>query len=196
MGNVTCQDCGRPNCWGDRCQHCSSTCWERIDKSQNRTVLFTKSQTKIHTVTCNGNWQLWWKGEQSPPALTPDEALLLHLAVIYGDGRTLNAYFDSVQVTAGGALSVGNLTHDDGAGNWWEAPFTNRPLQSFPDSNCHNFYTPKTTCVSLTTPLAEQQILDYNETIYRGYPWLTGDGSYDNVSISNIYFWVRCAQCE
>lgn len=195
MSNITCQGCGRPNCWGDDCQYCAKTCWERIDKSQNRTTLFKNNQRNVHLVTCNDNWQLWWNGKQTPPSLTPDELLLLHLAVIYEDGRTLNAYFDSVVVAAGGALSVGNLTSDDGAGNWWEAPFSGRSLRSFPDTNCHDFYTPNTTCVSRTTPSAEQQMLDYNGTIHRGYPWLTGDDSYDNVSISHIYFWVKCAQC-
>lgn len=160
-------------------------------------MLFVFSQKNTYRATCNGNWQLWWNGGETPPGITPNEPLLLHLAVIYGDGRTLNAYFDSVKVVANGALSVGNLTQDDGAGNWWEAPFDGRELRSFPDGNCYSFYTPNATCVSITAPPAEEQLLLYNDTIlYRGYPWLVDDDNYDNVSISAIQFWVKCVMCE
>lgn len=120
----------------------------------------------------------------------------MHLAVIYTDDSTLNSYFDSVKIMADGSLSVGNLTSGDGAGNWWEAPFDGRKLQSFTNTNCYAFYSPNNTCVSSRVPTVEDQLVQYNGTEYRDYPWLTGDEKYDNVSISKIQFWVRCAQCE
>lgn len=145
---------------------------------------------------CRGNWQLWWWGEKNPRS-TPDEALLLRIIIVYADGRLVSADFDSVVVKNKGTLSVGNLITDGGAGNWWEAPFAERPLRSFPSSNCRRFYTPNNTCVSLTTMPAEKQLELYNGTVlYRDYPWRTGDDSYDTVRISNIDFWVKCAQCE
>ena len=198
--NNTCGECGRPNCWGDRCQHCAGNCWRRKDITQNTTHLFSYDQKHTSKVFCNGLWErLWRAGDENnkPPRNTPNETLVLHLVIIYVDGRELVADFDSVVVKNNSVLSVGNLIADEGAGNWWEAPFSGRSLRSFPDTNCYKFYTPNDTCVSLTTMDADKQLERYNGTVlYRGYPWLTGDENYDTTRIKYIDFWMTCAECQ
>ncbi|XP_063876893.1 uncharacterized protein LOC135109416 [Scylla paramamosain] len=197
MANYTCDQCGRPNCWSDRCEQCAATCWERMDKTQYSTYLFTNDQKSSNMVSCKGNWQLWWGKGISKAKHTPKEALTLRLILVYVDGRELSSYFDSVAFEKSGELSVGNLTVDEGAGNWWQAPFSSRPLRRLYNSNCRPFYTPNDTCVSHTTKSVEEQRELYNGTVlYLGYAWLTGEQSYDNVPILHINMWVKCAQCE
>ncbi|XP_063876891.1 uncharacterized protein LOC135109415 [Scylla paramamosain] len=192
-----CNKCGRPNCWGDQCEQCASTCWKRIDKTENITKFLMDNQRFSSKLSCNGNWQLWWGKRIKVAKPTPEEALVLHLILVYTDGRELSSYFDSVAFEESGELSVGNLTIDKGAGNWWQAPFSNRPLRRLYNSNCRPFYTPNDTCVSHTTESVEEQRELYNGTVlYLGYAWLTGEQSYDNVPILHINMWVKCAQCE
>lgn len=139
-------------------------------------------------------WQLWWAGK-SQQITGYVEFVVLHLIVTYADGRSLGARFDKVQVKES-VLSVGNMIRDDGAGNWWGAPFDRRPLRDFPSDNCLPFYTPDDTCVSNTVPPVEEQLDLYNGTIkYRGYPWRIGNVSYDSVHIRSIELWITCLHC-
>ncbi|XP_045130221.1 uncharacterized protein LOC123515553 [Portunus trituberculatus] len=164
---------------------------------ENSTYLFKDYQKWTHKVFCNGNWQLWWGDGIETAKRTPREELVLHLILVYENKRELSSYFNSVAFEESGELSVGNLIVDEGAGNWWQAPFSNRSLRHFPDSNCRPFYTPNETCVSHTTKSMEEQRELYNGTVlYRGFAWLTGNQSYDSVPILHINMWVKCAQCE
>lgn len=121
--------------------------------------------------------------------------MVLHVVVIYVDGRSLGAHFDMIRVDEGN-LSVGNMTKNEGAGNWWRAPFAERPLRFFPQENCFPFYTPNYTCVSNSVPPAEEQLALYNGTIKdRGFPWITGNWRYDSSPIDKIQFWITCPTC-
>lgn len=120
--------------------------------------------------------------------------VVLHLIVSYADGRSLSARFDKVLVKES-TLTVGNMIRDDGAGNWWGAPFDGRPLRDFPLANCLPFYTPDDTCISNTVAPAEEQLNLYDGTIkYRGFPWLIGNVSYDSVHINRIELWITYPQ--
>ncbi|XP_045130218.1 uncharacterized protein LOC123515550 [Portunus trituberculatus] len=193
----SCDECGRPNCWGDRCEQCAATCWTRKNKTENSTYIFTNDFITTFRIHCKGNWHRWWGNDVNKTRSTPQEALVLHLILVYADKRELSSFFNSFVYKESIGLSVGNLTADEGAGNWWQAPFSNRPLRHFPDSNCRPFYTPNETCISHTTESVEKQRELYNGTVlHRGFAWLTGNQSYDSVPILHINMWVKCAQCE
>ncbi|XP_071515668.1 uncharacterized protein [Panulirus ornatus] len=188
-----CHSCGRPNCWGDRCQHCANRCWETPANTSGETFLWGRGKRNVFSVVCDGGWQLLWRARKSLPRNTPPNSLRLKLKLVYEGDVHVASYFASVYVKDK-RLSVGAYLGGE-AGNWWKAPFNDRKLAYNTSLNCLPFFNPSSHCEANNIMSQEEQQRLNNRVVTRGYAWLTGTEYYDNLKLIRIEMWMRCVEC-
>ncbi|XP_042203111.1 uncharacterized protein LOC121853196 [Homarus americanus] len=187
--NNNCNVCGRPNCWGSKCENFPHYCWD-LRPLKKGTLLLWLNTSKIIKVSCDYGWQKIWPSKLQIPNIH----LLLAVRIVYMNDEVVNSTFSSVAM-ANGVLSVGDYI-EGVAGNEWGAPFTNRTLvKENKQSTCKSFFYSTNNCEAQGVRSVEEQLKLYNGTIkHRGFNWITGITSKDSLEIKDISLWVKPAE--
>ncbi|XP_071528843.1 uncharacterized protein [Panulirus ornatus] len=187
-----CHKYGRPECWGEMCDKCPDSCWN-ISQTHTQTstrVWKRKRPTSMVTVDCDQGWQSIWsddiylekkKGSRVYDLLF-SVPLQLRVTLVYSDGTTADAYFLNFLFDSR-RISVGKYTGGK-AGNSWRAPFSDRGISSFPNTNCMPFFYPEGDSCTAGG-------VDPSQNAERGFAWVTNDARLDQTRIDKIILWVK-----
>ncbi|KAK7082929.1 hypothetical protein SK128_000333 [Halocaridina rubra] len=186
------EECGREHCSGENCDICAATCWDPavIHLSDSEVMLWPEPDLENGIVVrCQVGWQRIWFSTFANEGLVLYDALLedplmVKIVVSYGD-EPRRSVFEDFTATRDEAISVGNFIHGN-AGNYWDAPFSNRHRFSPEGSNCLPFYySPDKFCNATGVPYHNAK----GELITVGYGWEIDDVVTDEMSkfLMSIY---------
>ena len=174
----SCTECGRDLCVGSSCEICPKVCWEMTNKTTSLQVkllwLTMAAQKPMH---CDGVWELinlyLTSGRvYAESDLRIEASLILKLTVEYSNGMKFESYFDSFKSHGDNTITVGNYLGGD-AGNFWQAPFTERQIVSYNDTNCKAFYYANSTDCTANGVMSyeDQMAANASAGVVKGFSW-------------------------
>lgn len=178
----SCDGCGRRNCRGLLCDDCAYACWdEGLGWKRGFQHLWPKANPVFRrNIECDGFWQkVWGRSWEGVIEFSVYDALLvervtLRVTITYDDDDIIHSFFDNFEYSED-SISVGEYSEGN-AGNFWEAPFTQRALVATKD--CLAFFYAEGSC---TAPPGEEPV----------YYWRVNDPERDSKVIQAIELWIR-----
>lgn len=187
--SLGCHNCGRPNCKGQLCDDCSTSCWTQDPiPAQNAYYVFYPTLTVIRGTYCYNEWQLAWN--HGSVYMFPEHVAGTYriFVQVYYQDKLRTAIFDGSRYTRT-YLTVGNYVSGD-AGNGWGAPFVNRVVLNNVNSNLYQFFYGSSSYSAGGVESYQDQMNRNATTIARGYYWAHSDPAVFGMSIRVIKFWV------
>ncbi|XP_063882234.1 uncharacterized protein LOC135112135 [Scylla paramamosain] len=187
--SASCHTCGRPNCKGELCEECSTSCWT-LEPLVVGTVSIVFSLTAAPLpATCQNEWQLVWSGGTTAP-LFPDHttATFRMLVVLTYTDMTRQAEFSGAKFS-GTYLTVQTFVTGD-AGNGWFAPFVSRQNIYTEESNLYAFFYVPGTLIAWGVESYVEQVARNATPITRGYYWYHVDPIIATTRITHISLWI------
>lgn len=177
---------------------CPKHCWELAEHKTEKTETVLWVKDKQYKLFCEGHWQQINKDAVKAQIRSKDELSLpsstelwLKLEVLYETEETLLSYFESVDYNNDLDLSVGDYIGGS-AGNYWEAPFTNRIFSRNDTTNCRKFYHASDNCESVgTMSYVDQMTADVNATVVRGHSWFSHcRADLNDTAVTSVLFMI------
>ncbi|MPC87846.1 hypothetical protein E2C01_082725 [Portunus trituberculatus] len=187
--SASCEACGRPNCKGDLCNNCSTSCWTMNPLVMGGVnIVFSLTAVPL-SANCRNEWQLVWSGGANSPLFPGHTTGTFRMLVLlsYADVER-ESVFIGVRYS-GTYLTVESFVEGD-AGNGWAAPFVSRLSVYTAESNLHPFFYPSGTWSAGGVETYEEQMARNATTITRGYYWYHIDPVIAATRISLIRLWI------